>query len=543
MNKISNLKPKSTILKLVFICFSFLSIQFSLTAQNGKEIFNTNCTACHFATADRLVGPGLLGVTEKRTKEWFTKWVKDSQKMVADGDKDAVALFNEFQIPMQSFEGVLTDAEILAVYDFLAHPESGEVAATTDAAPANDGDSDDLAIKGEKLFKNNCKACHSIGSNKVVGPGLQGINEKRSKEWLVKWIQNSAELIASGDADANAIFEEFNKTPMPAQAVSEEDITAILAYIANPPGEKEVVAEGVEAATTEAPKKDNSTIMLVLLVVVIVFAFILLFLLNKSRVSIAKAAADKNGEAYNGPVNLIEALKHTCSKNKGIVAAVVIVLFFAGLVNLMGGAMEIGVHQGYKPEQPIRFSHQIHAGLDKIDCNYCHSSARHSKTSGIPSLNVCMNCHKYINGGEKTFTYNGEEYPMKDEIQKIYTHLDYDPKTGKYGDNPTPVKWIKVHNLPDHAFFSHQQHVTVGKQKCQTCHGPVEEMDVVEQYSPLTMGWCINCHRETAVSTQGNGYYDDLHSRMPEEFKNKVMQDGKITVNEIGGMECAKCHY
>lgn len=543
MNKMSNLKSKNSILKLSLICFSFLFLQIDLAAQNGEEIFNANCTACHFATADRLVGPGLLGVTEKRSKEWFTKWVKDSQKMVAEGDKDAVALFEEYQIPMQSFEGVLTDEQILAVYDFLANPVGSGDKKEEATSNVGDGDSDDLAIAGEKLFKNNCKACHSVGANKVVGPGLQGINEKRSKEWLVKWIQNSAELIASGDADANAIFEEYNKTPMPAQAVSEEDITAILAYIANPPGEKAVAAEGTETAVVDVPKKDNSTTMLFLLIVVIVFAAILLFLLNKSRVSIAKAVAEKTGETFNGPVTLIEAFKHTCGKNKGIVAAIVIVLFFSGLVKLMGGATEIGVHQGYKPEQPIKFSHKIHAGDDKIDCNYCHSSARHSKTSGIPSLNVCMNCHLYINGGDKTFTYNGEEYPMKDEIQKIYTHLDYDPKTGKYGDNPTPVKWIKIHNLPDHAFFSHQQHVTVGKQKCQTCHGPVEEMDVVEQYSPLTMGWCINCHKETTVSTQGNAYYDDLHSRMPEDFKNKVMQDGKITVNEIGGMECAKCHY
>lgn len=543
MNKISNIKPKSVILKLSLICFSFLFAQLNLVAQDGKEIFNTNCTACHFATADRLVGPGLLGVTEKRSKEWFTNWVKDSQKMVEAGDKDAVALFEEYQIPMQSFEGVLTDEEILAVYNFLANPEGGEAATTEETASASDAGSDDLTLKGEKLYKANCSACHSIGSNKVVGPGLQGISDKRSEEWLIKWIKNSPELIASGDADAVAIFEEYNKMPMPPQALSDDEIRAILAYIKNPPGQKEVAAETIDVNETDVPKDDNSSVMLILLIVVIVFAAILLVLLNKSRVSIAKAVAEKTGEAYNGPVTLVEALKHLISNNKGIVAVVVIVLFFAGLVDLMDGAMQIGVHQGYKPEQPIKFSHQIHAGLDKIDCNYCHSSARHSKTSGIPSLNVCMNCHLYINGGDKTFTYNGEEYPMKDEIQKIYTHLDYDPKTGKYGDNPTPVKWIKIHNLPDHAFFSHQQHVTVGKQKCQTCHGPVEEMDVVEQYSPLTMGWCIQCHKETAVSTQGNGYYDDLHSRMPEDFKNKVMQDGKVTVDEIGGMECAKCHY
>ncbi|MBW6482754.1 MAG: c-type cytochrome [Vicingaceae bacterium] len=543
MNKILNLKSKSSFFKLSLICFSSLFLQLNIVAQNGAEIFNANCTACHFTTADRLVGPGLLGVTEKRSKEWFTKWVKDSQKMVAEGDADAIALFEEYQIPMQSFEGVLTDAEILAVYDFLSNPEGGQKVEESVSTSKDVVEDDALIAQGQKVFKANCSACHSVGANKIVGPGLQGISDKRSEEWLIKWIKNSPELIASGDADANAIFEEYNKMPMPPQAVSDDDIRAMLAYIKNPSGQKEVAATTTETAVVDAPKKDNSTTMLILLIVVIVFAAILLVLLNKSRVSIAKAVAEKTGNAYNGPVTLVEACKHLISNNKGIVAVIVIILFFAGLVDLMDGAMQIGVHQGYKPEQPIKFSHQIHAGLDKIDCNYCHSSARHSKTSGIPSLNVCMNCHLYIKGEGKTFTYNGEEYPMDKEIQKIYTHLDFDPNTGKYGDNQTPVKWIKVHNLPDHAFFSHQQHVTVGKQQCQTCHGPVQEMDVVEQFSPLTMGWCIQCHKETSVATQGNGYYDDLHSRMPEEFKNKVMQDGKITVNEIGGMECAKCHY
>jgi hypothetical protein len=155
-----------------------------------------------------------------------------------------------------------------------------------------------------------------------------------------------------------------------------------------------------------------------------------------------------------------------------------------------------------------------------------------------------MNCHKYVDGSSgKTFTYNGEEYSMTDEIKKIYAALDYNPESQSYGNNPTPVKWIKVHNLPDHAFFSHSQHVTVGGQKCQTCHGPVEEMDVLEQYSPLTMKWCIECHNTTGVSTEGNGYYEEMHSRMTEEYKEKWLGDGKLTVEEIGGWECAKCHY
>jgi mono/diheme cytochrome c family protein len=394
---------------------------------------------------------------------------------------------------------------------------------------------------GKKLFKANCAACHSVGSNKVVGPGLQGVGEKYDREWLGKWIKNSGELIASGDGDANAIFAEYKKSIMPPQAVSPEDIDAILAYIANP-GTGESAAPS-DAAAVAVVEEDNST-MMYLFIGVIILLLILIITLNKTGVFVKEVIAKDAGETYEGPTTLYGGLKKLMSDNKGIVAAIVIVLFFGGLLNLVDGAFQIGVHQGYKPEQPIKFSHKIHAGDDKIDCNYCHSSARHSKTSGIPSLNVCMNCHKAIDGSSgKTFMYNGLSYSMTEEIQKIYDHLDYDKETQTYGDNPTPVKWIKIHNLPDHVYFSHQQHVVAGKQKCQTCHGPVEEMDVVEQHAPLTMKWCIECHKETAVATEGNGYYDEMHKRMTPEFKEKVLNDGVLTVDEIGGWECAKCHY
>ena len=391
------------------------------------------------------------------------------------------------------------------------------------------------------MFKANCAACHSVGTKKVVGPGLQGIGEKRERDWLGKWIKNSADLIASGDGDAKAIFEEYKKVPMPAQPVNDAEIDAILAYIAAPGGNEAPAEAATEAVVVV--EEDNSTMMF-LFCGAIVMLIVLIITLNKTGVFVKEVIANDAGESYDGPKSLGENLKKLMADNKGIVAAIVIVLFFGGLLNLIDGAFEIGVHQGYKPEQPIKFSHKIHAGDDKIDCNYCHSSARHSKTSGIPSLNVCMNCHKAIDGSDgKTFMYNGQQYSMTEEIQKIYDHLDYDPATGEYGDNPTPVKWVKVHNLPDHVYYSHQQHVVAGKQKCQTCHGPVEEMDVVEQHAPLTMKWCIDCHKETAVSTEGNGYYDEMHDRMTPEFKEKVLSDGVMTVDEIGGWECAKCHY
>lgn len=434
---------------------------------------------------------------------------------------------------------VQTSLYAQAVEDSTKATNSDSVVATAEA-PKAEGSGDQIAL-GEKLFKTNCAACHTVGDNKLVGPGLKGINEKRSVEWLLKWVKNSAELIASGDADAKAIFEEYNKVPMPAQTVNDDEIKAILAYIKNPPVK-------VDAAATEVVGEEkaasNPTTTLIILAIIILVLLGVILLLNKSRVTIAKAAAEKEGVEYNGPVSFVQACKYTIGNNKGLVAAIVIVVFFSSLVKLMDGAFVIGVHTGYKPEQPIKFSHKVHAGDNKIDCNYCHSSARHSKTSGIPSLNVCMNCHKYVDGTSgKTFTYNGEEYSMTDEIKKIYAALDYNPETQVYGSNPTPVKWIKVHNLPDHAYFNHSQHVTVGGQKCQTCHGTVEEMDVVEQFSPLTMKWCIECHNTTGVMSEGNGYYEEMHARMNDKYKEKWLGDGKLTVEEMGGWECAKCHY
>jgi hypothetical protein len=190
--------------------------------------------------------------------------------------------------------------------------------------------------------------------------------------------------------------------------------------------------------------------------------------------------------------------------------------------------MNIGVSQGYKPTQPIAFSHKIHAGQNGINCVYCHTSAEKGKTAGIPSLNVCMNCHSYVDKGPTGTA----------EIAKIYAALDYNPSTREYGDAPTPVEWVRVHNLPDLSYFNHSQHVVVGKIECQQCHGAVEEMGVAEQFSPLTMGWCVDCHRTTSVQVANNEYYEDLHERTP------AWHDGNpVTVERIGGLECAKCHY
>ena len=178
------------------------------------------------------------------------------------------------------------------------------------------------------------------------------------------------------------------------------------------------------------------------------------------------------------------------------------------------GLYTVGIQQNYQPTQPIAFSHKIHAGQFEIDCNYCHTGVRNSKSANIPSVNICMNCHNSIN-------------TEKPEIQKILTA--YEEKK--------PIEWIRVHNLPDLSYFNHSQHVEVGGIECETCHGPIKEMDVVYQYAELTMGWCVNCHRETELNSKGNEYYDKLVALHGKNSKNP------LKVQDIGGLECSKCHY
>lgn len=377
------------------------------------------------------------------------------------------------------------------------------------------------AAKGESLFKSNCASCHAL-DKKLVGPALSGVTERREEEWLLKWVKNSSALIKSGDPDAIAIFEEYNKSAMTAFThFSDEDVKDILFYIENPPAKKgeEVVTGG--PGDGNASGGDNTT-MIIIVALIILSA--VLFASLKAKNALKKAMDEPTDSMYKQTKDWLMA-------RPGLVVVIVVLLFIGGVKDTWENVFDkVGVAQGYQPTQPIAFSHKIHAGEQKIDCNYCHSGARHSKTSGIPSANVCMNCHTYINEGTNTGTT---------EISKIYEAVGYDPETRAYKENyeAKPIEWVKIHNLPDLVYFNHAQHVTAGKQECQTCHGPIEEMDVVEQFAPLTMGWCIECHRKTEVNTD-NPYYENLNERWAEKFHGE-----KITVDKIGGLECGKCHY
>lgn len=389
---------------------------------------------------------------------------------------------------------------------------------------------------GEKLFKSYCASCHSPGSNQLVGPGLAGVYDKYEREWLYQWIKNSQGLIASGDADAIAVYEQYNKVLMPNQPVNNEQIDAILDYIkvyaeTAPAADATANAGGEEAV---AVVEDNSSSTTYWTLGLIVVFLILISVLRKVQHSISAAKAKEDGAEEPEDTSMGEALMNWISGNKTIVGLIAIVAIAMIAKTGWDAAIEVGVYTGYEPEQPIKFSHKLHAGTNGIDCNYCHNSASYSKSAGIPSPNLCMNCHTYIQ--------EGPQYG-KEEIAKIYAALDFDPVTKTYGPNQKPIKWVKVHNLPDHVYFNHSQHVTVGKIACQKCHGPVETYTVGKQHESLTMGWCINCHRETKVQMADNGYYDEIHKRLPEDLKKEYLEDGTITVSELGGIECAKCHY
>lgn len=392
--------------------------------------------------------------------------------------------------------------------------------------------------KGKELFNSLCAACHKR-YKKAVGPALYGVTERHSTEWLYKWIKNSAALIASGDAEAIAIYEEYNKVAMNAfPQLSNADIDDILAYVMIPKAEKPAAVAGAVAtadgAGTGSGVENNLVLGLLALVLVVLVA--VLFLVNRT---LRNFAIQNNVEL---PVKEErKPLWKAFVDNQFLLLVSSVFLLLISAYFVYGYLMQVGVDQGYEPVQPIHYSHRIHAGTNKIECKYCHSSARVSKHSGIPSLNVCMNCHKSIaEVAEATQAEGLSEYGVdyNKEIKKLYKATGWDPETQKYSGETEPVKWIRIHNLPDFAYFNHSQHVMVAGVACQKCHGPVEEMEIMYQYSPLTMGWCINCHRETNVKVEGNEYYEKIHEQLSKKYGVN-----KLTAAQMGGLECGKCHY
>ena len=501
MKIVNQHSPIQKITKLA-LAFLFL-ISISLSAQegdaiNGKKLYKANCAACH-KLDKKLVGPPLKGISDKRERKWLHAWIKDNAALRKSGDALAKKVFEENnKMPMTPYPQ-LSEKDI---DDILAYTDDKPV--KTEAATTNTVDP--KVAKGKKIFKANCAACHKM-KGKLIGPELLGITDKREKEWLHAWIKDNNALRKSGDVLAKKVFEENNKMPMtPFPQLSTEDIDAMLAYFAV--GDvKKVVAGAENVKPKEEVKDENSGAWKNWVVLLIILGLLVWMFLSKNTFL-------------------------------RVIATVFILL--AGAYVTFDWLMGIGIDQGYQPIQPIAFSHKIHAGDNKIDCQYCHSSAKHSKTSGVPTANVCMNCHKNISevaDDTKVGELGKKELDL--EIQKIYTAVGWDSENMKYKENykQIPIEWVRVHNLPDFAYYNHSQHVTVAGLDCQTCHGPVEELDDMRQESPLTMGWCLDCHNSTDVN-KDNGYYTKMHGEMSKKYGVEHM-----TVGELGGRECGKCHY
>jgi len=377
---------------------------------------------------------------------------------------------------------------------------------------------------GEALFNGNCKSCHRV-KQKLVGPALAGVYDRApSIDWIKAWVRNSSKVIASGDAYGVNLYNEYNKSQMTAfNSYTDDQIMNILAYVkaeADKPDAVATTAAPGAGGTGQAglPASYLNAILIGMILILVLLVVILGLIVSALKKYLdQKELSEEDREVVHSPFTVSSIMQ-----SSGFIFLVLFVVSAVAFKTVIDGLYSIGIQQNYQPKQPIAFSHKLHAGSYEIDCKYCHTGVMKGKSANIPSPNICMNCHTQIK----------QDSP---EIQKIYSAIGYDVTTASYTGKQKPIEWVRIHNLPDLAYFNHSQHVNVAGIECQTCHGPIQEMDVVKQYSLLTMGWCIDCHRKTDVNTKGNAYYDNLVE----------LHNGKkpMKVEDIGGLECAKCHY
>ncbi|MEJ8841725.1 c-type cytochrome [Lacibacter sp. H375] len=386
-----------------------------------------------------------------------------------------------------------------------------------------------FAQDGKALFQANCASCHAV-DKKLTGPALAGVEGRgpwSDRKKLYAWIHNPAGFAKTEPYAANLI-KEFGGVLMTGfPGLADAEIDAIITYINTA---KPAPGPTPGATTADAPAEDNSLLFGILALVLAIVTLILL----QINSNLKKLTDEKEGVVRGEPIPFW--------RNKAYMSTLTILFFIVAGYFFAQGAIGLGRQTNYQPEQPIYYSHKVHAGINQVNCLYCHGSAMEGKHANIPSVNVCMNCHMAINEykGEKIVREDGSEVNGTAEIQKLYKYAGWDPAANKYTGEGKPIEWIKIHSLPDHVYFNHSQHTKAGGVQCQTCHGEIQNMGEVYQFSNLSMGWCINCHRETNVKFQDNGFYS-MYEKFHNDIKNGKMDS--VTVEKIGGTECQKCHY
>jgi len=447
----------------------------------GKQIFDKNCAVCHKISTEKLIGPGLLDVTKRRDKVWIGKFIRGSQDMVKSGDKTANELFKaNGQIPMPDHK-FLTDDDVSNLIGYIENYKPEAAKAVTVDINKKDGFTSEEIKRGERLFLGvipfekgttlNCASCHAIQNTDTLNfnPSLLDL--------AVAWKEpNGTNIYQVLSSPTSQRMTDSHK----GLQLSDKEIFDITSYFS------EIAKTGLKNEKTFPAR-----LMLFLFMgVLMALALADLLYFRKVKYKIVHIFILLGGLSVHTTMAIQEGTK-------------------------------LGRTKDYAPDQPIKFSHKVHAGQNKMDCEYCHSIASYSKSAGIPSPSLCLNCHKVVTQGARSGKF---------EINKIYRAI----QSGQ------SIPWVRIHKLPDHVFFSHAQHVDAGKVKCQECHGRVEEMDLVKQATDLSMGWCVNCHRRTAVNIADNKYYETF-KKLHDDFKSGKVK--KVTVEQVGGLDCAKCHY
>ncbi|HYQ56728.1 MAG TPA: cytochrome c3 family protein [Draconibacterium sp.] len=357
---------------------------------------------------------------------------------------------------------------------------SNNLYADSTESVVTDGHSHDEVKRGERFFKGllpfdrdyaSCVSCHNLNQVDTLNwnPSAMDI--------AIKYVDKDFEAFQATVLNPIGIKMEASHVNF---NISEEDLKTVKIYL------DDLVHTGVPAAKPTY----NNLILFLFLGLLITWAIIELIFLHRIKLK--------------------------------IIPLLILLGAFGWQVNMIvTDAIKLGRQENYAPDQPIKFSHKVHAGENGIDCMYCHTTVEQSKSAGIPATNLCMNCHILIREG----TNSG-----KFEISKVVDAAE----------NGHSIEWKRIHNLPDHVFFSHAVHVGSGKLDCMQCHGPVEEMDIMEQHSDLSMGWCVNCHRDTEVNFGNNGYYEH-YVKLHEELKSGAIDSIKAV--DIGANDCMRCHY